>query len=203
LLLPDLRVGDLDGLKFRSAAQGQKQALPRLEDDVANGVLYGPGPFRLRAHGGREHVLQGVEIVVKEACHDVFVGREHVGKERLQSALAEVPLEHAVAYAHAVEIARETAETIREARGSLECAAQREAALPNGRTEQGRRRRRLAREEGRPGLRAGDSIEAEPIGFLERLHGGLDSAAEHAVYVARIEVQIFQPLFEAAYIGAG
>jgi hypothetical protein len=157
----------------------------------------------LRAHGGLDHVLQGVEIVVKEACHDVFMSREQVGKERLQSALAEVPLEHAVAHAHAVEIAREAAETIRKARGSLERAAQCEAALPDGRTEQGRRRRSLAREEGRPGLWAGDSVEAEPVGFLERLHGSLDSAAEHAVYVARIEVQIFQPLFQAAYIGAG
>jgi hypothetical protein len=31
----------------------------------------------------------------------------------------------------------------------------------------------------------------------------LDSAAVNAVHVARIEVQIFQPLFQAAYIGAG
>src|ERR1017187_1535881 len=114
---------ELDGLKFLGAPKGQKQPLPRLEDGVAEGILYGPRPCQLRIHRGREHVLQRVEIVVKEALHDIFMSGEHVGKERLQGALAEVPLKHAVAHPHAVEIAGEAAKTIREAGGSLERAA--------------------------------------------------------------------------------
>src|ERR1039458_5171538 len=203
LLLLDLRMRELDGLKFLGAPKGLKQALPRLEDGVADWILYGPRPLQLRLCRGRKHVLQRVEIVVKDARHDGCMSGEHVGKERLQSALADVPLEHAVAHPHAVEIAREAAETTREACGSLERAAQREAALPDGRTEQGRRGRRCAREKRRPGLRAGDSVGLEPVGYLEGLHGRFDSATEHAVYGTGIEVQIFQPLFELAYISAG
>ena len=121
----------------------------------------------------------------------------HLGEERLQASLSQVPLAHTEAHSLAVEVARETGEAVRRGGPGFEGPREGEAAIVERLRGDGGRCDVAAREQRGPRLRANLAVDNEIVGLLKRAHRGLGAAAEVRVDPATIEAELLQPRLDA------